>query len=860
MSADRRGAHSPRRSRRRMAAIAVLAAAWLLAEMPPIRAQEQSPQKPPAKPTKPAAAKGGGEQALMEASSLSPIPIEGSDDVEVIAETLHLTLPDRNLELRADHAVLWCDRDLVLFLMQGGGGTKGEPLRAGPEIPTAPDRPPLRPPSARDLDAALRNGLKEIYAEGHVLFRDGDEHVLFADRVYQHLLEERGVVVDCDLYGQAEFKERRTPLQPIPEERKVDLRLRARELRLLGTRQVVADDAQFTTCRYGNPHYHIHASTLTAKEETDEELHTSPVVEMKDASMNLEGVPIAPLPGFAVAADEGQSLPLERVHAGHSTRYGAFLQTVWGGDLPETGQAISDEFNLPKPLRLGWESDVDGYSARGVGLGQAFHWKAPKLIEGEMGGYWIRDHANHDQETDFTIDQPDRGRAWLRDRFNFADHWQFDTEVNYLSDQGFQPEYFEREFKEEKEPENYGHLIRQQDNTRFGFLYMNRLNSFQSQTDTLPGADFEQIGQPLAKIELPGWLERDHQPNYLVLSHFESAGNYRDHPADSDPNPAERVVRADSQLELSTTVPVGPASIRPFAGGEFTGWDRNANDDANIGRAAGSAGARGELEIHRNFDAYSPTLGIDGLRHIVLFQADYVNVYDVSKEPSQLIPIDSIDQLKPLEEYLLAVRQRVQTHRAKETVNVLDLDVELPVFPHAERDNPVTTPTGVEGQTYGPLHVELHHRPYFETPWLKNTTLFAETDWNLHEHRFSSVDLGVALMPVPGSPEWTTLVSWLAQPGVSRALTAEIDYRLTDKWSVAALEQYDFFLGSGLEHRYELRRIGDDFTIALGFERDVAAGNTSITIAIYPNFLGNRGHRSFVGGRGETPGLDPNPF
>lgn len=857
MSAEGRGASSPRRSRRRSAALAGLTAVVVhVACAPTLRAQEKAPPKPPEKP---AAAQGGVGRVLLDAASYSWNPVEGSDDIEVFADSLHLRLPDRNIELRADHAVMWGDRDLLL-LFQGGGGAKGEPLRAGPEIPTSPDRPPLKKPSAGDPEAALRNGLREIYAEGHVLFREGDEHVLFADRIYQHLLEQRGLVIDGDLFGQAEFKERKTPLQPKPEELKVVVRLRARELRLLGLHAVVAKDAQFTTCRYGNPHYHVHAGDLTLQEETDEELHTSPVVHLHDATLDLEGVPVAPLPGFAVAADEGQSLPIERVETGHSTRYGWFAKTTWGGDLPDAAQALRDEFDMTKPLRLGWETTVDGYSARGVGLGQAFQWKSPNLIQGQMGGYWIRDHADQDQETPFVIDNPDRGRAWLRDRFNFADHWQFDTEVNYLSDEGFQPEYFEKEFKEEKEPENYGHLIRQEDNTRFGFLYMNRLNSFQSQTDTLPGADFEQIGQPLMKLELPGWLERDHQANYVVLSHFESVGNYRDHPADSDPNPAERVVRADSQLELSTTIPIGPASIRPFAGGEFTGWDRNADDNSNIGRAVGTAGARGELELHRNFDAYVPSLGIDGLRHIVLLQADYENVYAVSKDPSQLIPIDQIDQVKPLEEYLLAVRQRFQTHRAKETVNVLDLDFELPVFPHAERDNPVTTPTGTEGQTYGPLHMELHHRPYFDTPWLKNTTLFAETDWDLHQHRFTSVDLGVALMPVPGSPDWTTLASWLAQPGVSRTLTAEIDYRLTDKWSVAALEQYDFFQGSGLEHRYELRHIGDDFTIAFGFERDVAAGNTSFTIAIYPNFLGNRAHRSFVGGRGDTPGLDPNPF
>jgi len=849
----------------RPAARRIVGAALLVATAAPLTAQE----KPAVTAPTPAPAQGQApakERRHAEISSpnffINPIP--GSDDVEVFAQNLYLFLPDRGIELRADDALLWGDRDLVLALTHGGGDRKVDPLHAGPQIPTSPDRPPLKAPSAGDPEAALQNGLKEIYAEGHVFFRDGEEHVVFAERLYQHLLERRGVVVDCDLYAQTLLRDRKVPLHPDAPAplRKVDLQLRARELRVLGDQQITAVDAQFTTCRFGNPHYHVHAGDLTVKVETDEELKTTPVVTLKDATLRLGDVPVAPLPDFAVDADEGQTLPLKRVKTGHSSRYGAFLETIWGGDLPETGKALTDELDLSKPLKLGWEADVDGYSERGPGLGEAFHWKAPQLLEGEMGGYWLHDKADHDQETDHVIDNPERGRAWLKDRCHFGDFWQLDTEVSYFSDEGFQPEFFEREFKEEKEPESYAHLIRQQDNTRLGLLYMNRLNSWQSQTDTLPGADFEQLGEPLMKLELPSWLERDGQANYLVLSHVESAGNYRDHPADSDPDPAERVVRADTQIELSTTVPIGPASIRPYASGEFTGWDRNSNDDANIGRAVGTAGARGELELHRNFDAYVPWLGIDGLRHIVLLEAEYTDVYDVSKEPDQLIQIDQIDQVKPLEQYLLAVRQRFQSHRrnekgAIETVNVVDLDVSLPIYPHALRDNPVVTSSGTEGETYGPLHVEFRHRLDFQDKWLRNSSLFAETDWNLHEHRFSSVDLGTALMP---APEWTTLVSWLVTPGLTRAITGEIDYQLTEKWSVAALEQYDFFQGHGLAHRYELRRMGDDFSVAFGFEHDPSANNTSITIAIYPNFLGNRGHRSFVGGRGDTPGLDPNPF
>jgi len=810
---------------------------------------------------------------VMTNSRISYEQTAQGDEIVFYAEDVHIVLAARDFELWADHAVLWGDKDLLKLIQGGDRGKKGDPLHAGPTIPGAPDQPPLRAPLADDPATVIQSSLREIYAEGHVHFREGKEKVVFAERFYQHLFEQRGIVVDCDLMALARYRPEKPDLHyplgdPAREPSLVPLRVRAAALRTLGPKEVAANDAQFTTCRYGNPHYHVAASSVDVRVETDEEMQESPIAELSGATLDWEDVPVLPLPGFSARLDEGESLPLQRVRAGHSDRYGGFLQTQWGSDMPALARKFQDEFGLQKPLRLGWNADVDGYTERGVGLGSSFRWregdKRQTVDFGEIGGYWIRDHADQDQETDHVIDEPDRGRAWFKNRWTPAEFWRLDTEAAWYSDPGFQPEYFEREFKEEKEPENYAHLTRQEGTGRLSFLYLNRVNEWQTQQESLPSGAFDQVGEPLAKIPLPEFLERGGNPNYLVLSDFTSVGNFRDQFADDTLQPAQRVVRADTEIELSTSLPVGPLQFRPFTSGRFTGWDRNALDDGNTGRAAGTWGWRGEFLLHRDFDAWSPALGIDGLRHVMLFETDYVNVYDVSKDPAELVPIDDTESFDVKETYLLAVRQRLQTHREYrddrgrptiETVSVIDLDVELPLYPHAERDNPVTTPTGVEGRTAGPLHGELHARPEFSPSWLKRTAFFAEVDWNLYEHRFESSDIGVALEP---RSDWMTIVSWRTTRGLSRTLTGEIDYRLTDKWSIAALEQYDFFVGSGLEYRYELRRIGDDFTFAVGFGHDSGSGDTSLTFSIYPSFFGGRSRHSFVGGRGDTPGLDPN--
>jgi hypothetical protein len=79
---------------------------------------------------------------------------------------------------------------------------------------------------------------------------------------------------------------------------------------------------------------------------------------------------------------------------------------------------------------------------------------------------------------------------------------------------------------------------------------------------------------------------------------------------------------------------------------------------------------------------------------------------------------------------------------------------------------------------------------------------------------------------------------------------------VAEKWSFAALEQYDFDEDGGLEHRFELRRHGHDFVFTMGFSRDRGDGDTAFTFSIYPSFLWRgRAERSLAGSRGSVPGL-----
>ncbi len=770
-----------------------------------------------------------------------------SDEVVLIVENLDLLLVDEQIELRADHAVLWGDESLLELATLDRGAAGGDLLRFGPDVPLSPDRPPLPRRHGGDPVAAAQGGLRELYVEGHVHFRQRDERIVMAERLYHHLLERRGVVVEADAYGRSAYRDR-----------PVDVHVRARALRSLGPRELAAEEAQFSTCPYGHPHWHVASTAMSVRTIDEAGAPSSLQIGLTGNHLELEDLPMLPLPGFTAQVETGDSLPLKKVRAGYSTKFGGFGQTLWGAEMPETARALEEQLSLPAPLALGWETAIDEYSRRGPGIGPGIDWRVPGLLQGELGGYWLRDRQDEDFSQKVPIDHADRGRGYFRDRLRPLDHWRLDTEVEYYSDSNFEREYFPRELKEEKPPESYAHLVRQEDTTRLRLLYKNRLNDFQTEVDQLPQATFDQVGAPLWQLPLPGLLEQEGRPNYLVLSHYEDVRQQRLNQARGNGLPSETVARADTLVELSTTLPLGPLSLRPFAAGELTAWDERAGSDDSIGRAAGFAGARSELVLHRDFDAWLPALGVDGLRHVVLLDADYQNAYHVSRDPSRLVALDEVDLLAAREVYLLAARQRLLTHRGESVESVLDLDLEVPLYPHADRDNVGPLAGSSAGETAGPLHFDLRHRPGFTREWLRNGVLQVEGDWSFHEQAMDAVAVALALQP---SPAWTTYASWRAARGVSHVLTAEIDWQIAEKWAIAVLEQHDFDQDHGLEHRYELRRLGHDFTFALGFTRHESDGDTSVGFSLYPSFLRRgRAGRGLASGRSDRPELTPGAF
>lgn len=783
------------------------------------------------------------------------------DEAVMIVHQLHLSFTD--YELRADHAAIWGDRDAYQdWVSRSGSGDSS--LRHGPALPPTKDRPPLQQ-SYHRVPARLRfDALHEIYAEGNLMWRQGTVNLVFAEALYLHLLEQRGVFRNSSVFSAGAFGGTPTPFH-----------VQAAAIRLLGRQQLEARGARLSTCLYGRPHYVIQSGlTRVSLEPGPPKPDEHPLAGMdptyvtsEDNHFAWEDMTLLPLPAFSADLTAGEFLPIRRARAGNSTQYGAYLQTLWADRIRSLGEDAHRWFGSDAPFDGEWNSYFDLYSRRGAALGPGLEYASPDNYQGEIGSYYIYDRAREDHtrlsqpEIGGTgdplrrdIDHHNRGRVFTRNRIWPAEHFRVDSEVHYLSDEGFLEEYFEKEFKEEKEPESYVHVVRQEGTTRLRALYRNRLNRFDTQLDALPKGSFEQVAFPAAEIPYLGELLGMDHPAHLVITHATEAANLRRQPAEDLNLRSERIVRGDSFLEASTAVPLGPLAFTPFAAGRFTGYDRTARSGRSVGRVAASAGARAQLVAHNEFDVLAPALTIDGMRHVVIFDGGYENVYGVSRDPGEFIQLDAVDGVREFERYLLGFRNRLQTWRRSSIVDFVEADFELPLYPREDRDNPVRVDTSgrPRGRTAGPLRSDLSYRPGFTDPWVDGVTLRSEAETDLTTGSFDVWNAGVSWRP------WDVAladVRYRVVKGRAAVVTGSLDWRLTEKWSAGYFQQADLKARDILEQRFLLRRYAHDFIFEMAFEYDAGERDASFSVNLLPLIFARPETQRYGSDSGQRPDL-----
>ncbi len=726
------------------------------------------------------------------------------------------TVVSREFTLQADNAVIWLESsedDEEETFDPYAIDAQGNPKDAPPKSENDADPEGSSEADDEDLGSGFDvpvDRVRAIYAEGDILFTSGSE-VVRTERLVFDLPTRRLIAFDGQLKSVSEI-ERRGVRKQIP------LFMRAAIIRQTGD-TIAAERGFVSNCGYGADVFHVRAEEVEV--ELANELTDGPddetVYRLKRGVASSWGIPFFYVPSFEGTAGGPSGFYFKRARAGHSSQFGAYLETEWGDDIK-----IGEKGDRTK---IGdWTVHIDPLEKRGVGLGLDLAYKAATGY-GNFLSYYIHDHADEDrkgrtidpdtgQRTRIPIDNADRARFRLQYRHFLPWDVEGTFEYSWISDPNFLREYYEREFKQGKEQETVAYFKKVVGNNAFTLLQRNRVNDFQEQTEYLPQAEHRLIEQPVLPELVLG--------TNLYYSTRSVLGNIRQRPSSEGPPLTDvdrtRITRFDTTHRVSSPFTMGPAVLRPFFEAGAASFSETRAEEGPTNRFTAAFGASLATQIHRTFDVENRLLGIDGLRHIANPIVTYTNRYANTVGSTELIPHDEIEDLDKVEFVRFQLRNRLQTKRRDQVVDFIDFDSAINIFPDEERDN--------VNRTWGDLENDLFIRVN------RHTTLFFESEWDFRDDDFEVLNTGISTRPLEGL---IFRVSYREFQQRQRFITGLIGITLNEKWSAQFFERYDFEREQNQDFGIVFARKGCGWVTEWSITHDGGDNDTRISLNITPS-------------------------
>jgi hypothetical protein len=638
--------------------------------------------------------------------------------------------------------------------------------------------------------------LIELYLDGNVSVEEGDERISGASAFQLDNRTGVATIVEGEL---------RTTVH-----RGQPLVIRYEILRRLQDGSAEIAGLTYTTCEYGQPHWHIRTPAATLQPTPD-----GRILKTAENTVLVGPVPVLMWPGYDVNLDRDRLL-IHGLHIGHSSRFGTEIETDWEGDASPFATGVAGLFGYEGSVQAEWDLDLDHYSKRGWFFEPGIRYQTGSS-SGLLFGSYIRDQEDED-DLGIPIEDDTRGRIDLAHRTRVGEHGILDIEVSRQSDANYLNEYYEREAREGKEQETYVTYREVVDNQARSVLASTRLNDFDTQVEYLPRLEGRQAG-----LMLPGGL-------FMTAREF--ADNARLLPDDDGGLPSVRNARAGVGVDLTWPVDLPNGDrVQVLGGIDLTGFEDTVAYGSEL-RSSGTAGVEWSRVYTGSREASSETWNIDGLRHIVQPRLGYWN-RSVSLDPDELLQIDQVETLDDEARFELGVRDRIQTHQDGRVVTILDVDLALPYYPQADRDN--------DGRAWGLVLLDTAWRPGADLPLLRDATLQWRTEfdadrdhWQESFARFStSFGRGRRLQ--------------LSNDKAFREFdfrTVALEQRLNERWSVAVFYQEDVLLGETARSGILLRQLAHCWYIDLELStrrgEDINGASddeTRIALRMRPAFL-----------------------
>lgn len=729
------------------------------------------------------------------------------------------------LEISAD--------SVVVFLPRSGQAPLTEQEKeAG--LGATPRATPRRPdPDRSDADRQwLSTGFGDVaveaaYLEGDVVMRQGAS-MIRASRMYYDFMSDRAMILDAVV--------RTTVAQ-----RNLPLYVRAEEIRQLSRRQLVATSAVLTTSEFHTPHYAVGASRVELINRTPTSVEgdlraiRAGAFSVRDATLNILGQPVLYWPYLRGDIDTSETA-IRSMRTGYSDDFGAELETKWH---------LFNVLNLETPEGFDGTLNLDYFSERGPAAGVDALYTRESYF-GLLRSYLIMDRDEDflgPEREDFS-EEDIRGRFLLRHKQYLEDDWEVSLELSYISDRGFLEEFFESEFDNEKEQETLLRLKKQRDNWAVTGQVQVRVLDFTTQTERWPDLGLFLIGERIG--DGPTWYSE----NRLGMVRYRAAEQtFLEFLRDGRRESSGMVGRADSRQELTYPFDVGALRVTPFVSVRGTAWD-DSPESGGVGRVFGTYGMSGSMYFWKVFpDVRSPVFDIDGLRHVIKPTVT-AWVSHTNRDSDELFPFDeTVESIDEVDGVSVGVRQRWQTKRgpenARRQVDFLTWDVDVGTFNDAHpgaRTNGFVSVTRPEDSIA---------RNYVNSSfiWRLNdrTALLSELNYDTNDGEVDVFNLSLA---VERPPRFSYLVGYrMIDETESELLGIDVNYKLTEKHTMAIREQFDLQEGRTLDFTIALIRRFPRWFGAMSFALDNAEDDFGVSLSVWPEGLpeATLGSRRFTG-------------
>ena len=407
----------------------------------------------------------------------------------------------------------------------------------------------------------------------------------------------------------------------------------------VSTNEYFMRGAVFTTCPRDEGHRHFH---VRAKEAylVDEEY-----LKAKGVTVYLGAVPVFYWPYWRQELDDS----IFTFKLGFGSDWGAYaLTTATVPILPNVNSV----------------TDLNLYSARGVGVGQGLEWGYLNSL-GRISAFHLYDqepYERHSTALDKRQINEDRYRFRLEETHHFSGTHYLSTRWNYLSDPYILEEFFKQEYRSNPQPENFGSWVAGNAHVGSEAFVSKRLNNFYDNTDRVEySADLyrTKLGNTpfyFASENSVAHLERVYAETNMVRTAYDS-------------------VRIDSANGLYFPQRFGFLSVVPRATYRATYYSKTAavnwgGEEIRQIPGAGMAVLFQASKVLSNRERWYGT----GLRHKIEPYTDYI-YQDSSMHLRNVLQFDEIDALDDENKVKVGLRNVLQTKRDGRLARFIDLDL-----------------------------------------------------------------------------------------------------------------------------------------------------------------------------------------